>query len=192
MLGHFAPMRLGIVFNQFEMMALADVGDTFGVGTNAIEVDQHQGTGAGSDGLLYAAVINLSGVEARLYEHGLQSTLSDSENAGDVGVGGNDDLIARLHHAHLYVGPEDEREGIKPIAARHAMAGANELGIVLLKATGGLALQIPPAVEHLANGGAQLGIVVLVDTFQVEIFHHSMSNVQRSMFNVHSVHSYVS
>ena len=55
-------MSLRIILDELQMMAAADVADERSIGTAAIEMDYHQGTGAPGDGSFDEGVVNLEGV----------------------------------------------------------------------------------------------------------------------------------
>jgi hypothetical protein len=156
-------MRLRIILDELEVVLLAELPYPIGIGTTAIEMDYHEGASARSDGLLYEAVVNLKGVDIGLYEDGREAILRNGEDGGDIGIGRYDDFVALVEDAHLQIGAEDEGEGIEAIATAYAMARADILGIVLLKAAGSLALEVPPTLQHLV--GSML--VGFVDGFQV-------------------------
>ena len=64
-------MGLGIVLKEEEMVATADVGDTGGIGTLPIEVDNHDGAGAGGDSLFDEGIVNLAVIQGGFYQDGL-------------------------------------------------------------------------------------------------------------------------
>ena len=56
-----APVGLGVVLNQFQTVAVADVPYPIRIGATTVEVDYHNGTGTGCDSLLDERIINLQG-----------------------------------------------------------------------------------------------------------------------------------
>ena len=139
-------MRLRIILDKFQIETLTDFPYLFRIGAAAVEVNNHEGSGALGDGWLDEGVVDLEGVDVGLYEDGLQATVGDGEDGGDVGVGWHDDLVTLLHDTHLDAGTEDEFQRIKAVAAADAVAGANILGVVLLKLSCSLATQVPAAL----------------------------------------------
>ena len=139
-------MRLRIILNKSEVMALTYIFYLFRIGATAVEVNNHEGSGALGDGWLDEGIVDLEGIDIGLYEDGLQATVGDGEDGGDVGVGGHDDLVTLLHDTHLDVGTEDEFQRIKAVAAADAVAGSDIVGIVLLKLPCSLATQVPAAL----------------------------------------------
>ena len=105
-------MSLGIILDELQMMMLADVTYQGSIGATTIEMDNHQGASARGDGLFYLCIVNLERVRRRLYENGLQPTLCNSEDTGNIGIGMHNDLIPRLHHSHLHICTEDKGQGI--------------------------------------------------------------------------------
>ena len=75
-------------------MALAEGGDVLGIGTTAVEMDKHQGSGLRRDSLLQEAVVYLKGVEARLNENGNQTIIGNGQNRSNKSVGRNHHFVA--------------------------------------------------------------------------------------------------
>ena len=162
-LGGLTAVCLGIVLDEFEVVFPAQLPYPIGIGTAAIEVDNHDGTGARGDGLFDELVVNLQRVDVGLYEDGLETVFRNGKDAGDIGIGRYNDFVALVEDAHLHIGTEDEGEGIEAIATAYAVLGADILGIVLFEATGSLTLEVPPTLQPLV--GSML--VGFVDGFQV-------------------------
>ena len=165
-------MSLGIIFDEFQMMMPADVPNQGSIGATTIEMDNHDSACAWGDGTLYLCIVNLKRIEGRLHENGFQPTLSNSEDRGDVGIGRHDDLIPRLHHAHLDISAKNKGQGIETITATYAETGTDIIGIVLLKAARGLSFQIPSAVEYATDSLTNLCIIQVIDSLQVKILNH--------------------
>lgn len=94
----FASVCLCVVFEEEEVMTTAQLTYLLGIGAEAVEMDYHDGTGAGGDVLLDEGVVDLEGVDAWLYEDGGEVVLGDGEDGGDIGVGGDDDFIAGVQY----------------------------------------------------------------------------------------------
>ena len=120
-------------------MSLADGGDPLRVGTAAIKVYDEDGFGAGGDGLLNQRVVQLQRMNVWLYQHGLQPILGDGQNAGNVGVGWHNDLVAGVHHSEFDISTIDEGERIKSVCHADAVACSDVVGIVGLKVADGFA-----------------------------------------------------
>ena len=165
---------LSVVLDEFEAMLAADLPYPIGIGTAAVEMDNHDGFRTLCDGLLYQRIVDLQGFPRRLYENRLQAALGDGEDGGDICVGRHDDFITALHDSHLHVGSEYQGERIEPIATADAIAGADILGIMLLEPPRGLAFQIPAAIENPTDGASDFLVIQTVDGFQVEILDHRL------------------
>ena len=87
-------MRLSIVLDEQQIVLVAQVAYMLCVGAAAVEVNNHDGACAGCDGLLYQGVVDLQCLGIGLHEDGLQAVVGDGKDAGDVGVGRHDDLVA--------------------------------------------------------------------------------------------------
>ena len=138
-----ASMCLRIVLDEQKVVLVAQVAYMLCIGAAAVEVDDEDGACAGCDGLLYQGVVDLQCLGIGLHEDGFQAVVGDGKDAGDVGVGRYDDLVALVQNSHLDVGTEDEAQGIKAVAAADGMAAADIAGIGLFEAAGLLATEIP-------------------------------------------------
>jgi hypothetical protein len=156
-------MRLSIIFDEFEVVFLAELPYPISIGATAIEMDYHHSSGTLGDSLLDETVVNLKSIDIRFYENRSETILCNGEDAGDIGIGRYDDFVTLLHKSHFLISTEDERECIKSIATTYAMTCTDILGIVLFEATGSLTLEVPPTLQHLV--GSML--VGFVDGFQV-------------------------
>ena len=166
------PVGLGVVLKEEEAVTPAEVSNALSIGTTTIEMDNHQGSRAGGDGLLNERVINLQGVDIRLHQYRPQAVLGDGKNGGYVGVGWHDNLIAVLQPIKIYVRAQDECQGIQAVAHTNAVAGANVVGIVLLKAGSGISPQIPAGVHHAVDSLVDFLSIEGVDAFQRKMFYH--------------------
>ena len=156
------------------MVGLADGGNALRIGTTAIEMDNHHGTGARSDGLLYQGIIYLQGVEAGLHQHRLQTVLGDRKDGGDVGVGRHDDLVTLLQHIIIYVRTEEKCEGIEAVGYADTVLRADELCIFSLETLRSLATQIPAGVNDATRGFVNLVGMHRGDALQGQVFYHSV------------------
>ena len=87
-------MTLGTVLYQFQLVAMADVTKCVIVGNAAIKMNRQHGLGFCCDGLLHERNIKLEIVPSGFHQHWGQTTVGDGDDGGDIGVGGNDYLIA--------------------------------------------------------------------------------------------------
>ena len=102
-----AAVSLGIVFNEQQVMPGCDAAYLVGICAPAIEVHDHDGARSRCDGGLNKTLVNLQGVCIGFHEHGDEPVFGYGENGGDVGVGGDDDLVAWMQSSHLLIGTED-------------------------------------------------------------------------------------
>jgi hypothetical protein len=144
-------MCLGVILDKQEVVATANVTDACGVGTAAIEVYNHDGASLCRNGLFYEAVVYLECVDGRLYEHRNKGVLGDGEDGGNVGVCGDDDLVAVLQPSQFLVSAEDECQGIETVGAAYAILRADIFGIVLLKSTRSLTTKVPTTAQYLVG-----------------------------------------
>ena len=107
--GKHAAVGLGIVLDEFQAVLTANLPYPIRIGTAAVEMDNHDGSGTRGDGLLDKGIVNLKRGWRGLYEDGLEAVLGNGENRGDKGIGGHDDFIALLHHPHLDIGSQNQR-----------------------------------------------------------------------------------
>ena len=172
-------MSLGVVLNEQQIMASADVAYAVSECASAVHVYNHDGTSAFGDGILDEAVVNLQRFTSRFHQYRLQSASRNGNDGGDVCVGRHNHLVALLQSAHLYVGTHDERKRVQTVAASHAMTGACIVGIFLLEAFGGVSLQKPSAVRHVSEClpdafGMQGGDALKIDEFYHYFFSSSL------------------
>ena len=73
-------MSLGIVFDEFQTMTTTDISYPIGIGTTAVEMDYHHGTGAWGNGLFDKGIVNLERVDIWLDKYGRQSVFGDGED----------------------------------------------------------------------------------------------------------------
>ncbi len=104
-----------------------------------------------SDALLDEVVVYLQRAGPGLYQHRREAVLGDGEDGGYIGIGGDYHLVARLHHAHLDVGPEYQDERIETVGTAHAAPRPDEGGIVLLKLLVLFSLEIPASIHNPAD-----------------------------------------
>ena len=149
-----AAVCLGIVFEDGDVVLPAHVGYLGGVGTGAVEVDEHDGADVGGDGAGYCLGTDLEGVGVGLYEQGLQSGTADGDDGGDVGVGGYDDLASAGYVTELLGGDEHEGEGVESVATAYAVASADVGGIGFLE---GFGLAAPQVSAGGDDGGCRCG-----------------------------------
>ena len=167
-------MSLSIVLNEFQTILATDIPYPIRIGTASIEMDNHNGASTRGDGLFDEGIVYLESIDVRLYEHGLKAVLCNGEDRSDVCIGRHDDFVALLHHAHLNISTENQRQRIKAVAAANTIAYTNIVSIGLLEATGIATLQIPTVLQHLI--GSML--VGLVDCLQIQILHHKSYSYQ--------------
>ena len=79
------------------------------IGTAAVEMDYHDGSGTRGDGLFDKDIVDLERFWRGFYKYGLEAVLGDSEDRGDKGIGRHDDFIACLHHTHLDISSQNQR-----------------------------------------------------------------------------------
>jgi hypothetical protein len=156
-------MRLGVILDKLQTIATAKIPYPIGIGTTAVEMDNHDGTSAGSEGLLNEAVVNLQRRDVGLDENGCETVLGDGKDGGDIGVGRHDDFVAVAQASKFLIGSQDECQRIEAVGATHAVLRSNICSIVFLEASRCLASKVPPTLQHLV--GSML--VGLVNPFQV-------------------------
>ena len=103
-----ASVGLCVVFYQLQTVAFTNLPYSFGIGATPVEMHQQHGLGALRDAVGYQPVVYLQCPDVGFHQHGLQSALRDGQDAGDVGVGRNDDFVALVQKARLLIGPENE------------------------------------------------------------------------------------
>ena len=121
-------------------------------------MDYHNSFSPGGNSLLNKVIVNLKGMDIRLYEYRYEPVLCDSKNTGNIGISRYDDLITLLHHTHLLIGAEDKCQRIKTITTAYAIFRTDIRGIVFLKALRYLTFEIPSALQHLI-GNMHIGFV---------------------------------
>ena len=168
-------MGLGIVLKEEEMVATADVGDTGGVGTLPVEVDNHDDAGTGGDSLFDEGIVNLAVRKGGLNKNGRQAAVSDGQNGGDIGIGWYNDFIAGMQVSQFDVGTEYQRQGIKAVGTRDAIACTDIVSIRFLEGSHCPTLQVPAAVDDIADGLAYLLFIRSIDAFEFQVFHNSHS-----------------
>ena len=136
-------MGLGIVLDEFQAVLAANLPYSVRIGTATVEVDYHDSAGTGRDGLLDERIIDLQGIYGGFDKYRSKAIFSNGKDGGDIGVGRHDDLVALLHHAHLLVGSQNQRQRIESVGTTHTMFSTYICRIVLFEPTGGLAFQIP-------------------------------------------------
>ena len=115
-------MGLGIVFNQLEVMAAADIPYPIGIGTTTVKMNDHHGPGSRGDSLFYQAFVDLKGFRIGLHEYRLEAVFGDREDARDIGVGWYDDLITLFHHPHVDIGTENQCQRIQAVGTADTVA----------------------------------------------------------------------
>lgn len=153
-------------------MLLGDGSYPIGIRTAAIEVHQEDGSGAGGDGGLDQGIIDLQGIQTGLDKDGNEAILSDGEDGGNVGIGRDNDFIARLQTAKLHAGTEHEDQSIEATGAADTKAGANILRISGLEIMTFLAQQIPAALNNPGGGLLDLFGITGIDSLKVEELNH--------------------
>src|SRR5690606_31959692 len=91
----FCSVGLRGILNDEQMMLAGDRLDPVHIGQSAVKMNGEHSFGFGCDSLRQSLGIEVKNLLVGLTQNGNQSGVKNSENAGDVGVGGNDDLIAR-------------------------------------------------------------------------------------------------
>lgn len=167
-----ASVGLGVVFDEFEIVLLADAADLVGVGALAVEVHDHDGAGAGGDGCFDARGVDLIGGYVGLHEDGHEAVFGDGEDGCYVGVGGDDDFVAGLHDAHFDVGAEYPDECVEAVGAAYGIAGADVVGIVFFKLFVLFALEIPAGVDYAADCLTDFVAVACGDFLKIKKFYH--------------------
>ena len=113
--------RLGVILYNAQVVVAGRLHQCHVPTGSAIEVHWHDGAGARCDKSLKQAGVEVHGVNAGVAQHGHQAALADGENAGDIGVGGHDNLIALTHDSHFLVGLQDKPQGVEAVAHPHAV-----------------------------------------------------------------------
>ena len=144
-------MGLGIVFDKFQVILLTQRSDSLGIGATTIQMHDANCLGLGGDALLNSFIVDFQGIKTRLHEHGLQSVFGDGQYRSNIGIGGHNHLVARLHHAHFDISAEDPNQGIQAIGATHGIFRTDIIGIVFFKLLVLFALQVPAAVDHTGD-----------------------------------------
>ena len=143
-----AAMGLGIVLDKQQTMTAAELPYPFGIGTTAIEMNDHDRPCARREMALYLLIIDGQRVGPWFHQHRHQPVLGDSEDRGDERVGRHDHLVALVHQAHLDIGAIDERERVETVAHTHTVARTDVRGIALFEAAHLVAQQIPARLSH--------------------------------------------
>ena len=139
------------------------------VADTPVEMHHHDGAGTLRDELFDALRIDEIVLQARLAQHRLQAGTAHRQDAGNVGVGGHDDLVVRLPAEHPPVGEQYHRQGIQSVARRHAVLRAAVCREGLAEAHVLLSEQIPPAPDHARHLGRQLRLEAVVHAPEVEV-----------------------
>ena len=85
--GKLTAVGLGIVLDEFEAMLAANLPYPIRIGTAAVEMDYHDGSGTRGDGLLDEGIVDLERGWRWFYEYGLEAVLGNGEDRGDKGIG---------------------------------------------------------------------------------------------------------
>ena len=111
-------------------------------------MDNGDSLGSGCDQPFDALIIYLQRVGLRLAKDGYQSIFRNRQDRGDIGIGRHNDLIARLHDAHLDIGTEDPDECIKAVGTTDGILGSDKRGVVGFKLFVLLALEVPSPIDN--------------------------------------------
>ena len=141
-------MSLCVIFNEFQVVFLAERTDFFCVCIAAVEVNNADRLGFRCDDFFYSIVVYFKGVQLRFYKNGLKVVLCYSEYGGYIGICRNDYLIAGLHHAEFNISTEYPDEGIQSVGTADAVFCANILGEVFFETIVFLSLKVPASVNH--------------------------------------------
>ena len=101
----------------------------------------------------------------RLNQNRLQPVFGNGQDAGNVGIGRDDDLITFLQPAQLLPGPQGQRQCIQTVGNANAMLCAAIVGKFPFKGLNLLALNIPARVNHTGGRFNQFITVLLIDGF---------------------------
>ena len=107
-----APMRLRIIFNEFQVIFLAQLCNLIRHCAAAIEMHDTNSLRPRCDTLLNQLVINFQRLLTRFYQHRLQTILRDTQNRRYIRICRNDNFVTRLHHAQLDIRAENPDESI--------------------------------------------------------------------------------
>ena len=72
-------MCLGVIFDKFQSIFTTDVTHQLSVSTSTIQMNDHDGFCAWSDESFNLGIINLQGVDIRLYQYGGKSTFCNGQ-----------------------------------------------------------------------------------------------------------------
>ena len=80
-----------------------------------------------------------------------------------------------MHDAQLDIGTQNQRQRVKPISHAYAMARSNIIGIMPLKQSGGLTLEIPARIYDTEGGSMYFAGIKRIDAVQGEIgYNHNV------------------
>ena len=155
-------VALGAVLHHLEAVAAGDLHDAGHVAGLTEQVHRQDGLGAGGDGGLDLLRVDVV-VSVRLHEHRGCPVHGDAHDAGDVGVGADDDLVAPADAQQTEADPQR----VQPAGKAHAVFGADVFGPLGFKLLHLAAQNVPAAAQHFQGFRLVLGGVQAVLTAQI-------------------------
>ena len=133
-------VALGAVLHHFQVVAAGNVHDLVHVAALAVEMHRQDGFGAGGDGSLDLAGVDVV-ILVRLHKDRRGPVDGDAHDAGNVGVGADDDLVPRPNVQQA----ESDPQSIQSRRQAHAMLCPHHGGPFLLKGFHLAAQDVPSA-----------------------------------------------
>ena len=148
--------KLGIVFQEFKAVFLADLTYFVRIRAATVQVDYHYSLCPVRNSRLYQPVIYLVRVDIRLDKHRFQAVFSNGKDSRNVGVCWNYHLITGLHHSQLYVAAQDPYQRVEAVGDTHRILCPYVLGVMSFEVFIFLALKVPAGVHDPLYGSMYL------------------------------------
>lgn len=145
-------MRLGSVFQQYDVTPLQGCGERIHIYWVPIQVDGYDGTRAWADGRQHAFDAQVHGRGVHLCGYGRSARCGDTSQGGGAGVGWKDYFVAGPYPLRK------QHEGYRVRAGGHTdcMLHTHEVGELTLEGGHLLAKDKPSTLEHAVHGGTKL------------------------------------
>ena len=157
------------VLYDLQPMPFGHLHDGFHVADTAVEMHHHDGFCTLCYKRFDAFRVDEIVLEARFAEHRHQPCAADGKDAGDVGVGGDDDFGMVVPAEQPFVSRENHGQSVQSVARRHAVLRSAVLGKRFAETRVLLSKQVPPAADHARDLCRQLRLEAVCDALQVEV-----------------------
>ena len=156
--GHIAAGAdgLSVVLDDEQVVLLGDAHQGLVPAGRAIQVYRHHRTGARGYQALNQPGVQVHGVLARVAQHGFQIAVAHGENAGNIGVGWDNDFVTVVQQPHFFVGSQDESQRVEPVAHGHAVFHLAQRSDFLFQQVCFGAVQVASSFDDLACRSLEL------------------------------------